>query len=141
MLGTIPLLRLINAVFWSGVVLLNSAALAQPPKPEREEIVYTIVERSPEFPGGLRAMQAYLTSHTHYPDSAAKAKVKGNVFVSFIVECDGQLTHIEVLNGPGYGCEKEAVRVVNAMPRWLPGTQSGYTIRVKCNLPIAFGSK
>lgn len=86
-------------------------------------------------------MRDYLKKQTHYSDSAAKAGIIGRVFVSFIVEPDGQLTNITLLKGLGFGCDEEAIRVIEAMPRWNPGRQSGRAIRVEYNLPIAFGVK
>lgn len=124
-----------------GSLFCGLTALAQQNRPEPEEMVFTVVEHSPEFPGGFRAMKDYLSANVQYPDLAAKANVSGKVFVSFVVERDGQLTNLTLLKGIGFDCDDEALRVVKAMPRWLPGTQSGRTVRVKYNLPIVFGLK
>ena len=101
--------------------------------------VFTIVEHQPEFPGGSDALKEYLLKNVQYPADAQKAGIKGRVFVSFVVEIDGSLTNSQLLKGLGYGCDEEAIRVIKAMPRWLPGSQSGRPIRVKYNLPILFG--
>lgn len=77
--------------------------------------------------------------NVRYPAEAQKARVKGRVFTSFVVEIDGRLTNACILRGLGYGCDEEAVRVIKAMPRWKPGSQSGRPIRVKYNLPVLFG--
>ena len=96
-------------------------------------------QRQPQFPGDMNALTDYMQKNVRYPEAAQKAKVTGRVFTSFIVERDGRLTDIKVLKGLGSGCDEEAIRVINTMPRWKPGTQSGIPIRVKYNLPITFG--
>ncbi len=101
--------------------------------------VYTIVEKQPEFPGGRQALENYLLANVRYPSEAKKAGVKGRVFTSFVVEPDGQLTNVQLLIGLGYGCDEEAIRAVNAMPCWAPGSQSSRPLRVKYNLPVLFG--
>ncbi|WP_223860718.1 energy transducer TonB [Spirosoma validum] len=106
---------------------------------EPDKTVYTIVEKQPEFPGGMRAMENYLLTTVRYPAEAKKAGIIGRVFVSFIVEIDGRITGVERLNGLGFGCDEEAIRVINAMPRWTPGSQSGRPLRVKYRLPVLFG--
>lgn len=81
---------------------------------------------------------SFLGKNLTYPRSAASAGVGGKVFVSFVVNTDGSLTDIQVLKGIGFGCDEEAVRVINKMPHWKPGKQSGRAVRVKYNLPITF---
>ena len=101
--------------------------------------IYTVVEKQPEFSGGFDAMKAYFLTNVQYPIRARKAGVRDRCFVSFVVEIDGSITHVQLLKGIGYGCDEEALRVVSAMPRWEPGSQSGKPIRVKYNLPVLFG--
>ncbi len=101
--------------------------------------VYTIVEKQPEFPGGHNAMNEYLLTNVQYPPEAKKAGIKDRVFISFVVETDGSTTQIQLLKGIGYGCDEEALRVISAMPRWTPGSQSGKPLRVKYHLPVPFG--
>ncbi|WP_460970532.1 energy transducer TonB [Spirosoma migulaei] len=122
-----------------GLFLLSVACFAQR-LAERDMNVYTVVEKQPEFPGGIGALMEYLKTSVQYPPEAKKAKIQGRVFVSFIVELDGSRTDIIVLKGLGYGCDEEAMRVVRAMPCWEPGGQSGRPLRVKYNLPILFGT-
>lgn len=105
-----------------------------------DNTVFTIVEKQPEFPGGFQALRNYLIKNVQYPPAANAAKVSGRVVVSFIVERDGHLTDPTVLKGLGFGCDEEAIRLINLMPRWTPGTQSGKPIRVKYNLPVLFGT-
>lgn len=111
--------------------------------PHREEAVdpnepFTIVEEMPEFPGGQEAMFAYIGKELKYPEQAVEEGIEGVVFISFVVEKDGSITHVSVLRGIGGGCNEEAVRVVSAMPNWKPGKQRGEAVRVKYNLPIRY---
>lgn len=102
------------------------------------EPIFTVVEKHPEFPGGMRAFQDYLATNVRYPETARAGRVEGRVFVSFIVRSDGRITDVGVLKGLGYGCDEEAVRVISAMPNWKPGTQSGRAVNVKYNLVVPF---
>lgn len=100
--------------------------------------VFVAVEQQPEYPGGMDALRTFLGKNLAYPRPAANAGVSGRVFISFVVNTDGTLTDVQVLKGIGFGCDEEAVRVIQRMPRWRPGKQSGRAVRVKFNLPIAF---
>jgi protein TonB len=60
------------------------------------------------------------------------------VFINFVVEIDGSITDVKVLRGIGGGCDEEAVRVVESMPKWKPGKQRGKPVRVSYNLPVKF---
>ena len=104
----------------------------------RTDEVFVVVEQQPEYPGGMDALRTFLTKNLNYPRSAASAGVSGRVFVSFVVNTDGSLADVQVLKGIGFGCDEEAMRVVQKMPHWRPGKQSGRAVRVKYNLPIAF---
>ncbi len=105
----------------------------------RERQVFTVVEQPPEFPGGRQALYDYLKSNVQMPPEAVNAKITDRVIISFIVETDGQLTDFQFVRSWGYGCDEEAMRVIKAMPRWKPGSQSGHVQRVKYNLPVLFG--
>jgi protein TonB len=102
------------------------------------EAPFITVEQQPDYPGGMTALRDFLSKNLTYPRAAASAGVSGKVFVSFVVNTDGSLTDIQVLKGIGFGCDEEAVRVMQKMPHWKPGKQSGRTVRVKFNLPISF---
>lgn len=121
-----------------GLCILTTTGFAQPPA-KADTTVYTIVERQPQFPGGMDSLRTFITTNRRYPADAQKAGMKGRVFVSFIVEMDGSLRDITVFSGLGYGCDEEAVRLIRAMPHWAPGSQDGRLLRVKYTLPIAFG--
>lgn len=121
-----------------GLFLFSALTIAQPTT-KVDTTVYTVVERQPEFPGGMDSLRSFIRMNLHYPAEAQKAGIKGRVFVSFIVETDGSRTAITMLKGLGYGCDEEAMRVIRSMPKWEPGGQSGRPLRVKYNLPVLFG--
>ena len=104
----------------------------------KEEQIFTVVEQQPEFSGGMAALGQYLQKNLRYPAAAQRANVSGRVFVSFVVNTDGSIQDVQVLKGLGFGTDEEAKRVVQAMPKWRPGKQSGRPVRVKFNLPINF---
>lgn len=96
------------------------------------------VDVDPEFPGGMKALYKYLAESIHYPEQAKKEKIQGRVFIHFVIEKDGSIAEAEVKRGIGGGCDEEALRVVNAMPKWTPGKVRGENVRVQFNLPITF---
>ena len=103
-----------------------------------DTVTFSVVENNPEFPGGEDALYKYLAENIRYPEQAKKENVQGRVFVRFVVDKDGSVVNSEVLRGIGNGCDEEALRVVNAMPKWTPGKQRGKAVRVWYNLPIIF---
>lgn len=100
--------------------------------------VFSVVEDEPEFPGGVEALYKYLAENIKYPEQAKSEGVQGRVFVSFVIEADGSVSNAKVLRGIGGGCDEEALRVVEAMPKWKPGMQQGVPVRVQYNIPITF---
>lgn len=96
-------------------------------------------EQPPEFPGGPKALTEYLRRNVRYPETAKQAGIKGRVFASFVINTVGAISRIRVLKGLGYGCDEEAVRIVETMPRWKPGKLNGRTVSVMYNLPVLFG--
>lgn len=122
----------------NGEVLKLKEAVAQPePKPEVEK-VFDVVEQMPSFPGGPSALMEWLSNNVKYPVVAQENGVQGRVVVSFVVERDGSITDVKVVRGVDPSLDKEASRVVRAMPRWIPGKQNGSAVRVKYNVPVAF---
>jgi TonB family protein len=121
----------------------NAEQIAMPPKPTEEapqDETLVIVEKMPEFPGGQAALMQYLSSNIKYPEECRKMGVEGKVYVKFIVDATGSIINVQVLRGipDGILLEKEAVKVVEAMPKWIPGTQGGKAVSVYFTLPIAF---
>jgi TonB family protein len=104
----------------------------------KEPSVYQFVEQMPEFPQGEMALKNYLTEHIQYPSIAKENNIEGKVFCKFVVDQSGYIRNAEVVKGIGYGCDDEAIRVINAMPKWKPGMQNGKAVSVYYTLPVFF---
>ena len=109
-------------------------------KPVVDEQVYNIamVEQQPEFPGGAQAMYKWLGDHINYPPVAAEEGVQGKVIVEFVVSKTGAIENARVLRGRHPALDKEALRVVKAMPNWNPGRNNGNAVKVTYTLPVTF---
>ncbi|NOX86796.1 MAG: energy transducer TonB [Chlorobi bacterium] len=103
-----------------------------------DTIVVTFPDKQPEFPGGTAAMFQYLHDNIKYPSLAKETNIQGTVFIGFVIERDGSVSNVKVLRPVGGGCDEEAVRVVQSMPRWKPGMQHGRPVRVSFNMPVKF---
>ncbi len=103
-----------------------------------EEEVFTIVENMPEFPGGQKKLFEYLGKSIKFPPAAKANGISGKVYVNFTVNKNGKISDVKVLRGVHELLDKEAIRVVKAMPAWKPGKQRGKAVRVSYNLPINF---
>lgn len=112
------------------------------PEIEEEEIVeaeiFTVVEQMPEFPGGAAEMTRFIQKNIKYPMMARESDIQGRVYVNFVVEPDGSVSNVTVMRGIGGGCDEEAVRIVNMMPKWNPGKQRGVAVRCSFTVPIVF---
>ncbi|HEY3370330.1 MAG TPA: TonB family protein [Prolixibacteraceae bacterium] len=102
------------------------------------DLPYTVVEQMPEFVGGEVGLRKYLSNTVRYPIEAAEKGIQGKVFVNFIVAEDGSISHIKVVRGVHGLLDAEACRVISRMPKWIPGRQSGKTVRVSYTVPINF---
>ena len=103
-----------------------------------EEEIFVFVEEFPSYPGGDEALYAYLGKSIQYPELARENNITGTVVIKFVVEKDGSITKASIMREIGGGCGKEALRVVNAMPKWKPGKQSGKPVRTEFTLPVQF---
>jgi protein TonB len=114
--------------------------VVQPPPSVDEGAVqiYDIVEEMPEYPGGQDAMFKFIAKSIVYPKEMVDAGVQGRVYVEFIVRQDGGITDPKVLRGVAGPLDKEAIRVVKTMPKWMPGRQNGKPVDVRYRLPITF---
>ena len=123
-----------------GEVLKAKEEIAQPepPKHEEENKVFDVVEQMPSFPGGMGALMSWLSQNIKYPVIAAENGVQGRVIVQFVVEKDGSVTDVRVAKSVDPSLDKEAQRVVKAMPKWIPGKQNGSAVRVKYTVPVTF---
>ncbi len=105
------------------------------------EKVYLVVDTLPKYPGGVDALMKYLATHIKYPVNAKKAGIQGRVFVNFIINRDGSVSNVRILRGLSPECDAEVIRVVQNMPKWVPGKQKGKNVRVSFNLPVKFSLK
>ncbi len=126
-------------VFIAGLLMRVMGTCPAQPDTRLDKDVYTIVEKPPEFPGGMPALATYLQTNIQYPAAAKAANVRGQIYVQFVVRQDGRITDVDILKGLGYGCDEEARRVIRQMPPWVPGSQSGRPLNVKYTLPVLFG--
>lgn len=97
-----------------------------------------VVETPAHFPGGVEACMKWLSEHLRYPASCQVAGIQGRVIVEFVVEKDGSIIDVDVKSSPDDLLSREAVRVVRAMPKWVPAFQDGRRVRHRINLPILF---
>lgn len=102
--------------------------------------VYEIdkVDEKPSFPGGESAMMSYLNSNVKYPDVAQENGVQGRVIVESIIEKDGSMSDVKVIRSVDPSLDREALRVVKAMPKWTPAKLKGIPVRTKCTTPVVF---
>ena len=109
-----------------------------------EEIAYNEVieidkvDEKPSFPGGESAMKSYLNSNVKYPVEARENCIQGRVIVQFIIEKDGSISDVKISESVNPSFDREALRVVKAMPKWNPGKLQGIPARVKNEVPVVF---
>ena len=97
-----------------------------------------VIDKMPAFPGGEEGVMDFIGTNIRYPKYAQDHGISGRVLVRFVVETDGSITNVEVLQGIGGGCDEEAVRVVKMMPKWFPAEKDVEKVRVMFTLPINF---
>lgn len=117
------------------IICLFAMVTSYPQTAESEQ-VFTKVEKMPEYPGGILAMQLYLQTNIKYPQAANGAE--GRILIQFVIDTDGSVTDAMVVKSVNPHLDAEALRVINAMPKWKPGTQKGKAVRVKYTIPINF---
>lgn len=103
-----------------------------------DDEIFVGVESQPSFPGGDIARIRFLYENIQYPAMAKETGIQGRVYITFVVERDGSITDVRLLKGIGGGCDEESIRVVKAMPKWIPGKQRERPVRVQFVLPIKF---
>src|SRR6478609_10934082 len=129
------LLVAFSALMLAAAMLFQSnTATAQNKKTKKK--IFTMVDETAEFPGGMNALHTYLASSIHYPDSARKNNIQGRVVLQFIVNKDGSISDVDIMRNLPGGCGEEAKRVVMAMPKWKPGLMNGQAVDMYYTLPI-----
>lgn len=121
----------------------QTATYTPPPAVEEEEEeaaqqIFTVVEEMPKFPGGDAELLKFISKSIRYPVIAQENGIQGRVICSFVVNRDGSIVDAQVLRGVDPSLDKEALRVINSMPKWTPGKQRGKPVRVKYTVPITF---
>ena len=99
---------------------------------------FDVVEQMPEYPGGPKALMEFLNNNVQYPAEAEKAGIQGRVIATFVVEKDGSISQPTVVKSVNPLLDAEAIRVISAMPNWIPGKQNGKVVRVKYTVPLSF---
>jgi protein TonB len=118
---------------------LKKVVTQEAPKEEEDDNkVFDMVEQNPTFPGGQAELMAWISNHLKYPAIAAENGIEGKVIIQFVVGRNGAIRDANVVRALNPSCDREALRVVNAMPRWIPGKQNGKEVSVKFTLPITF---
>ena len=127
-----------NTNYKKGIIRINEKGFGFVKIEGEEEEIFVFVEEFPSFPGGEEALYKYLYDNLQYPDMARDNNITGKVVIRFVVEKDGSITKAAIAREIGGGCGKEALRVVNGMPKWKPGKQSGKAVRTEFTLPVDF---
>jgi protein TonB len=110
-----------------------------PVEEEEEDVVFQVVETMPEFPGGPQALFKYLADNVKYPVIAQENGIQGRVICQFVVNKDGSIVEVVAVRSSGEpSLDKEAIRVINSMPKWKPCKQRGKPVRVKYTVPVNF---
>ncbi len=105
---------------------------------QAKEEIFSHVEQMPQYPGGDKEMMSYLAKNIKYPVIAQEQGIQGTVVLRFVVGKDGTVSDVIVQRSLDPSCDKEAIRVVKSMPRWVPGKQNGNPVLVYYTLPVRF---
>ena len=119
----------------------ESAKVAQTENASSRDEIFQVVEEMPEYPGGMSELMKYFSTNMRYPKEAQSKGIQGRVIVQFVVEKDGSITDAKVMKPVDPQLDAEALRAVNAMPKWTPGKQRGKAVRVRYTLPVMFHLK
>ena len=129
----------------NGVILIKTKGNKAPVEFTAEKIViqdgqvvFTVVEEMPEFPGGEKALRDFIVSTVKYPEDAKKDGIQGKVFVSFVVKSDGTVGNAKIARSANPLLDNEAIRVINLLPTWKPGKQGGKEVNVAYTIPVQF---
>lgn len=127
-----------NKYIFSLICFLFMMALPMNAQSESSTKVYDDVDEMPSFSGGNYGLMTFLAQNMVYPVTAQENGVQGRVIISFVVETDGSITDVKVARSVDPSLDREAMRVVKAMPKWTPGKKDGKPVRVKYTTPVVF---
>lgn len=122
----------------NSVVELVQVPVAAPIEEEEVEEIFVVVEHMPEFPGGMAALTKYFSDNVRYPVIAAENGIQGRVICNFTVWKDGTIRDIQVVRGIDKSLDREAIRLIENMPKWKPGEQRGKKVSCKYTVPVVF---
>lgn len=105
---------------------------------ESQPAIFILVQQMPEYPGGNKALLKYIADNIRYPREVWSHNVEGRVTVRAVIEPTGYVGNVEVIKGLHPECDKEAIRVIKSMPRWIPGRQASFPARVYYTIPVDF---
>lgn len=120
------------------VLKVNEKVVDEVPPAVEETKIFEVVEQMPSFPGGDAALMQFLSKNIKYPVVAEENGIQGRVIATFVVERDGSITDVKVVKSVDPSLDKEAIRVLKSMPKWIPGKQNGSAVRVKYTVPVTF---
>ncbi|WP_268121662.1 energy transducer TonB [Roseivirga pacifica] len=106
--------------------------------PSSSDDIFMVVEEQPSFPGGMEEWNKFLLTNLQYPEQAKTKGVEGRVFLTFVVQKDGELKDLQLIRGIGGGCDEEALRVLMESPNWEPGKQRGREVATRMQVAITF---
>lgn len=98
----------------------------------------TMTDRNPEFPGGMKRLSEYISTHLQYPTVSQENGIMGNVRVSYVIDEEGNVTDVEVMESIDPYLDEEAVRVISSMPKWKPGMKDGKYVKMKTSTLVKF---
>lgn len=131
--------RLLFLFIFIGTGLLASAQDTNTVDTSTVDTVQTVIEKEPQFKEGKLAMFNYIIDNIQYPKKARKKGIQGTVYISFLIDTKGHVSEVKVLRGIGYGCDEEAIRVIQSMDgMWKPALQNGKPVPFRYTMPISF---
>ncbi len=134
-LGTVDITEGVNDL---NKIEVKEQVIAEPVVVDDEPVSIAMVEQKPSFPGGEAAMYQWLSNNIVYPPAASEEGIQGRVVVEFVVDKDGSITYARVVRTRHPALDKEALRVIKAMPNWIPGRNNGQPVKVTYTLPVTF---
>jgi TonB family protein len=130
--------KLLQAAPTTQPVIVTKTVVPDPVKSAPAETSFRMVEKAAEFPGGDEALMRFLARQIQYPKKAKRKNIQGKVTAEFVIDKEGIVKDIHILQGLGFGCDEEVLRVLMMMPRWKPAEQAGKKVSSTYSLPVNF---
>jgi len=134
----ISILLLLCLPFFASAQDKVDEKMLKPSDTAEKDKVVTFTETMPEFPGGTEALYRYISKEVKYPENLKKLKIEARVISRFIINKEGEIENIQIVNKVEKEFAEETVRVLSKMPKWSPGLQMGKPVNVIFTLPISF---